>query len=67
MKKGDHLGNFVFGGSSIAMIFEKKANLTFKEDLYVEGKDGSKKARTVELNSFLAFVSSPSNENTVIN
>lgn len=32
VKKGQQLGYFMFGGSSHAIIFEKKANLKFKND-----------------------------------
>ncbi len=32
VKKGDQLGYFMFGGSSHAIIFEKKVKLVFKEE-----------------------------------
>jgi phosphatidylserine decarboxylase len=31
VQKGQQLGYFMFGGSSHAVIFEKKANVVFKE------------------------------------
>lgn len=56
MKKGEHIGNFLFGGSSYTMIFQKDAKLTFAPDLY-STENGAKKSRSVKLNEFLAFVS----------
>lgn len=31
VKKGDQIGNFMFGGSSHLLVFEKKCNLKFKD------------------------------------
>ena len=42
VKKGDQLGFFKFGGSSHALIFEKKANLKFKvEEKLAEEPSGA--------------------------
>jgi phosphatidylserine decarboxylase len=34
VKKGDHIGNFLFGGSSYVMLFQKGVKLTFTDGLY---------------------------------
>jgi len=40
VKKGQQIGYFMFGGSSHAIVFEKKANLKFKTDgLYSYNKE----------------------------
>lgn len=50
VKKGQYLGHFEIGGSSYAMIFEKRAQLNFTPNLY----DESRKGRLQRVNSFLA-------------
>ena len=57
VRKGDRIDNFVFGGSSYLMVFQKSANLTFSDQLYEVGSNGEKVGKTVYLNSFLAYVS----------
>ena len=34
VKKGDPLGYFIYGGSSHAILFQKKVDLTFTSNLY---------------------------------
>ena len=53
VKKGDQLGYFKFGGSSHALIFEKKAKLKFK----VEGDEPDGTKFTLQkVNSYLAHI-----------
>lgn len=39
VKKGQEIGYFMFGGSSHAMVFEKKAKLHFKQKVYSFNKE----------------------------
>ncbi len=57
VKKGDRIGNFLFGGSFYLMVFQKSANLTFSDQLYEVGSNGEKVGKMTHLKSFLAYVS----------
>ena len=39
VKKGEVIGNFVFGGSSYVMLLQKEIDLVFSNELYLT-KDG---------------------------
>lgn len=52
--KGQEIGHFEFGGSSHAIIFEKKANLRFSSNLYEKDKNGELQGVRQDLHSFLA-------------
>lgn len=58
VKKGEQLGYFMFGGSTHAMVFQKKARLTFKKNGFyfwnpeIGGNDSIKQ----NLHSYLAHV-----------
>ncbi len=58
MKKGQQLGYFMFGGSSHAIVFEKKAKLTFKSDGFYSYNEQKKSFETIKqnLHSYLAHV-----------
>lgn len=56
VEKGEHIGNFLFGGSSYTMILSKSANVSFAEDRYYVD-EGVKKSRNLQVNSYLAHVS----------
>jgi len=55
VKKGEHIGNFAYGGSSHAMVFQKSAELSFNKNLY-GNKDGTKQGNTQKLSAYLAHV-----------
>ena len=55
VKKGDHIGNFVFGGSSFTMVFQKKTKFHFSKELYGR-KEGKLEGKQQRLNSFLAAI-----------
>lgn len=56
VKKGDEIGHFEFGGSTHAIIFQKKANLKFSEGLYQTDENGDLKSVKHKVHSFLAQV-----------
>lgn len=51
LNKGDELGRFEFGGSSHALIFDKKAKLNFNPKIYETNEEGPV---LQEVNSWLA-------------
>ena len=57
VEKGDHIGNFLFGGSSYVMLLQKHVKATFNNNLYKVDK-GSCKVEQVqqEVLSYLATV-----------
>jgi len=55
VQKGDQLGYFQFGGSSHAIIFDKKLNLAFNPEIRSLDKDG--KTLKQKVNSWLATFS----------
>lgn len=50
--KGEQLGYFQYGGSSYAMVFDKKLELTFSPDIYEADESGEVSKKLV--NSCLA-------------
>jgi phosphatidylserine decarboxylase len=56
VQKGTQIGHFAYGGSSHAIIFEKKAKLNFAQTLYSTTKDEKTVALRQNINSFLAEV-----------
>lgn len=56
VKKGDQLGYFQFGGSSHALIFEKKANLKFKVENRLPDESSETKFGLQKVNSYLAHI-----------
>jgi len=52
VKKGDQLGYFQFGGSSDAIIFDKRFNLTFNPSIKAKNANGDSIMQKV--NSWLA-------------
>ena len=55
VKKGDQLGYFQFGGSSYAIIFDKKLSLNFNPDIRLTDTKGD--IRLHKVNSWLATFS----------
>ena len=51
--KGQEIGHFEFGGSSHAIVFEKKAKLRFSSSLYEKEKNGELQGARQDLHSFL--------------
>lgn len=56
VQKGDQMGYFKFGGSSHALIFEKKANLKFKVENRVPGESSETKFGLQKVKSYLAHI-----------
>jgi phosphatidylserine decarboxylase len=54
VRKGDEIGHFEFGGSTHAIIFQKKAKLKFSEGLYQADENGNLKSIKHNVHSFLA-------------
>jgi phosphatidylserine decarboxylase len=54
VRKGQEIGHFEFGGSSHALVFEKKANLLFNTALYSKNCNGEVEGVKQNLSSFLA-------------
>ena len=56
VQQGDHIGNFLFGGSSYMMLFQNSANLKFTDTLYNKDKDGNLEERLQPVLSYLATI-----------
>jgi len=56
VKKGDQLGHFAYGGSSHAIIFEKKVKLNFAPTFYKTEENGELVSLRQNVHSFLAEV-----------
>jgi len=56
VKKGDHIGNFLFGGSSYVMLFQDHTKLTFNDNLYKPQGCGKVEQIQQEVLSYLASV-----------
>lgn len=58
VKKGDHIGNFLFGGSSYLMLMQKSSKVSFVEEdkLYSKNCCGKVKQIQQKVLSFLALV-----------
>lgn len=54
VQKGQEIGHFEFGGSSHAIVFEKKAKLRFSSGLYEKDQNGEVQGVRQDLHSFLA-------------
>ena len=56
VKKGDHIGNFLFGGSSYLMLFQKHSSLEFADTLYSKNCCGKVNQEQQAVLSYLATV-----------
>jgi phosphatidylserine decarboxylase len=54
LQKGQELGRFEFGGSSHAIIFDRRAKLNFNPSIYEMDPNDPKEPQLQKVNSWLA-------------